>query len=175
MDTRKKELLQRDNFIILLPDLENSTDGPATLYMIPKDAITAWVKMTPELNEAMEALRKMAFGQAFKLHPEKMTKFMNGDDSQLDDELFDSIMADPKFKKTITIIHIAAMVDYRNTLGNEEFDDSYKVKDKEIIEEFVEKAEWNAYDSTDGWATGETVKERVSYDPESGRASIESS
>lgn len=175
MDTRKKELIQRDNFIILLPDEDHSSKGPATLFMVPKDAVKAWVKITPELNEAMDKAKKLAFNKAFEAYPDKMNKFMNGDDSQLDDELFDSIMADPQFKKVITTIHVAAMVDLRNTMGHEEFDGSYVVKDPEILEEFVERADWSAYDSTGGWATGESVKDKVSYDRESGNVNIESS
>ena len=160
--------------IILLPDDENTLEGPATLYMVPREALNAWVKITPELNEAMEKVRKLAFSKAFQIHPEKMKKFMEGDDSQLDDDLFESIIEDPQFSKVMTTINIAALIDYRNTLGHEEFDKSYRVSDPDIMETFVAKSKWKAFDSHEGWSTGEEVNNKVHYDKESGNVSVDS-
>ena len=57
MDTKQKENLLYNNLIILLPDDEDRVDGPASLVMVPRDAIMAWIKMTPELSEAYKTLQ----------------------------------------------------------------------------------------------------------------------
>lgn len=174
MDSTKKDQLLRDNFIVLLPDDEHTLEGPATLYMVPRDAITAWINCTPVLNEAMDKVRKLAFSQAFKAKPEKMKKFMEGDDSQLDNELFTAVTEDPKFKTLMTTIHVAALIDFRNTMGHESFDNDYTVSDPEILDVFGNKAKWTAFDSKDGWATGDKVANKVHFKEGDGKVSVES-
>lgn len=174
MDSTKKDQLQTNNLILLLPDDAEKSDGPATLFMVPRDAINAWINITPELNEALEKLRAIIISKAVKKDPEKMKHFLLNEEVPLDDTLINDIMKDGDYLKVMTTISIAALVDLRNTMGHDEFNSSYTVTDREIIEEFTTNASWKLYDPTEGWASPVAIHDVIDYSPDSGTVTIKS-
>ena len=146
--------------ILMLPDEEGASNGPATLYMVPRDAIRAWIKMTPKLNDVLTSLQRLAYDQAMREHPVEMEEWLEKDG---DDSFIDKIMMSKGYVKVFTSLSIAAVVDYRETLGKEEFEE-YAVHDPEILEEFYSDTNWRGYTPEDGLTEKYQGKERFEYE-----------
>ena len=161
MDTKEKEKFLNNHVVISLPDDDADSSGAATLFAIPRDAIQAWIKMTPMLSEAMNDLKLAATKAWVAENPAEALKALKGRVEDMDMSSVQSLMERPEFSKIYSTIVVAAILDMRKTWGIEDFHKDYAITDPEKARELVDDQPWKSYKNGRGWADREAGNETL--------------
>lgn len=166
MDTTEKRKLLDNNIIVALPDDEDDDNSPSSLYMVARDLLTSWIRITPDLEEERKKLADHLLVRALSEHPEEAMEAINNKGEGDDPNRFDfmqKILNDTQYGKHLSALMVSAMLDYRETIGKEEFQEEHLVTDSEIISLFTEETAWRSYTPEEGWSEsfkgGEKLKQ----------------